>query len=361
MPTARHDHKHDHKHEHEHAKSVAHGPDPLQMVFQLATAYVPNAALWVAVELDIAGLLAKGPRPVAELSRKTKTDEDALYRILRLLAMLGIFTETRPRHFGLTPAAEVLSSAHPRSMRDALLWIADPFHFQIAAELMHSVKTGQPTVEHLTGKSAFEYFPTNPVELDRFHRAMTNLSAMALGPALEAYDFSPFKTMVDIGGGHGFAICSLLKKHPRMKGILFDLKHVVASGEQRIHEENLQGRCQVMHGDFFQSVPEGGDLYFMKSIIHDWPDEKAQTILRNCRRALEGKKKGKVLLLEFLVPPPNQPHPAKVIDIEMLFFPGGRERTEEEFKELFAGAGMRVTRILPTKSMFSVIEAEVER
>jgi O-methyltransferase domain len=322
---------------------------------------VPNSGLFVAAELDIAGLLAKGPRPVAELARETKTNEDALYRILRLLAMLGIFSETQPRHFGLTPPAELLRGDHPRSMRDAVIWMADPFHYQIAAELMHSVKTGQPTVEHLTGKAAFEYFPTNPVEFDRFHRAMTNLSAMALGPSLEAYDFSPFKTIVDIGGGHGFAICSVLKKYPKMKGILFDLEGIVPGAEERIHEENLQGRCRVEHGDFFQSVPEGGDLYFMKSIIHDWPDDKAQTILRNCRRALEGKKKGNVLLLEFLVPGPNQPHPAKVIDIEMLFFPGGRERTEQEFHDLFAGAGMRVTRVLPTKSMFSIVEAEVSK
>jgi hypothetical protein len=341
---------------HQHAP---HGPDPSQQLFQLATAYVPNAALFVAAELDIAGLVANGPRPVAELARKTNTNEDALYRTLRLLAMLGIFTETQPRFFGLTPPADLLRADHPRSLRDTVIWMADPFHFRIAGELMHSVKTGQPTVQHVTGKPAFEYFASDPVELDRFHRAMTNLSAMALAPALEAYDFSPFKAIVDVGGGHGFAICSLLKKHPRMKGVLFDLVDIVPGAEHRIHEENLQARCRVEHGDFFQSVPEGGDLYFMKSIIHDWPDDRAQLILRNCRKALAGTKNGRVMLLEFVVPPANQPHPAKVIDIEMLFFPGGRERTEEEFRDLFAGAGLRVTRFIPTRSIFTIVEGEV--
>jgi hypothetical protein len=334
-------------------------PDPAQHLLQFTTAYVPCAALWVAAELKVADFVIAPTTPVAELARKTNTNEDALYRTLRLLAMVGIFSETQPRHFALTPAAELLRSDHPRSMRDTVIWIADPFHFKIAGDLLHSVRTGQPTIEHVTGKPAFEYFATDPVELDRFHLAMTNLSAMALGPAIEAYDFSPFKTIVDVGGAHGFAICSILQKYPHLQGILFDLEDIVPGGSKRICEMKLEARCRTVHGDFFQSVPAGGDLYFMKSIIHDWTDELALTILRNCRRALEGKANGKVVLLEFVVPPGNQPHPAKIIDIEMLFFPGGRERTEQEFRELFAKAGLRLTRIVPTKSPFSVVEAEV--
>lgn len=334
-------------------------PDPLQQLMQIATAYVPNAALWVAAELKVADLLANGAQPVGDLAKKTNTNEDALYRTLRLLAMVGIFVETQPRYFALTPSAELLKSDHPQSMRDMVVWIADPFHYKIAADLLHSVKTGQPTVEHVTGKPAFEYFSSDTLEFDRFHRAMTTMSSMAIFPAIEAYDFSSFRTVVDVGGGHGFALCTILQKCPDTHGILFDMHDIIPGGQQRIKENNLDRRCSTTAGDFFQSVPPGGDLYFMKHIIHDWEDSKAITILGNCRKALQGKPNGKVVLLEFVVPAGNEPHMSKVIDIEMLFFPGGKERTEQEFRELFSKAGLRMTRIVPTKSPFCVIEAEL--
>ena len=334
-------------------------PDPGQHLLQIAAGYVPNSALWVAAELKVADLLVHGERPIAELAEKTKTNKDALYRILRLLAMVGIFVETRPRHFALTPPAQLLRSDDPKSLRDMIVWIADPFHFQIASNLLHSVKTGQPTVEHVTGKPAFEHFASDPVEFDRFHRAMTTMSNMAIFPVLEAYDFSQFATVVDVAGGHGFVICEILRKHPKLEGILFDLEDVVGGAEHRICSLALEGRCKTVAGDFFKSVPEGGDAYFMKHIIHDWEDSKAISILENCRKALQGKKNGKVVLLEFVVPPGNEPHFSKIIDIEMLFFPGGKERTEEEFRELFAKAGLRMTRVVHTKSPFCLLEAEV--
>jgi hypothetical protein len=343
----------------EHPSAQSHQPDAGQQLLQLATAYVPNAALWVAAELNIADLLADGAKPVAELAAKTNTNEDALYRILRLLVMVKIFAETKPRHFALAPPSDLLRTDHPESMRSMVIWIADPFHYKIAADLLHSVKTGQPTVEHVTGKPAFEYFSSDSVEFDRFHRAMTMMSSFAIYPALEAYDFSQFRTVVDVGGGHGFALCTILNKCPDTHGVLYDLHDIIPGGEQRIKESKLDRRCSTAAGDFFQSVPQGGDVYFMKHIIHDWEDSKAITILRNCRQALQGKPNGKVVLLEFVVPEGNEPHMSKVIDIEMLFFPGGKERTEQEFRELFAKAGLRMTRVVPTKSPFCVIEAEV--
>lgn len=342
-------------------KAVSAPPvDPAQVLFQAATAYVISAALWVTAELKVADLIGTGSKSASELASSTNTNEDALFRILRLLAMGGIFTETEPRKFSLTAQGELLRCEHPRSMRDTVLWLANPYHFNIAAELLHSVRTGQPTVEHVTGKRAFEDIASDPVKSDCFHRAMTNLSAMAVSAALEAYDFSPFNRIVDVGGGHGFAICSILSKYRHMKGVVFDLKDVVPGAEQRIRELGLSDRCRADYGDFFEAVPEGGEVYFMKSILHDWTDEQATTILRNCRRALQRNENGtgKVVLLEFVVPPGDQPHPSKIIDIEMLFFPGGRERTEEEWRDLFAGAGFRLSRIIPTKSPFSVIEAE---
>jgi len=340
------------------ARSVAQS-DPAQHLLQFATGYVVSSAAWVAAELGIADLLKHGPRPVSELAAQTRTDEGALYRSLRLLAMVGIFVETQPRHFALTPPGEKLRSDVPNSLRDAILWIADPMHLRVAADLLHSVRTGQPTVEHVTGKPAFEYFASEPLEFDRFHRAMTTLSAVAIHAILDVYDFSPFSTIVDVAGGHGYLICEILRKHQNVKGVLFDLEEVVGGGEHRICQLALDGRCRTMAGDFFKSVPSGGDLYLMKNIIHDWTEERALTILRNCRTALENTPSGKLALIELVVPPGNAPHMSKIIDMQMLYFPGGRERTEEEYAQLFAKAGFRLMRVVPSKSPYSLIEGEL--
>jgi hypothetical protein len=333
--------------------------DPAQHLLQISFGYIISSALWVAAELGVADLLQAGPAPVANLAVKTESDEDALYRVLRLLAMVGVFAETQSRHFALTPAAELLRSGAASSLRDTVIWLADPFHFEVAADLLHSVRTGQPTIEHLKGKPAFEYFPTDRVENERFNNAMTDLSALAIPSVLEVYDFSAFSMVVDVAGGHGYLLCEILRTNPGTQGVLFDLEHVLSGGQQRISELGLAQRCRTVVGDFFKAVPEGGDLYIMKSIIHDWDDERALVILGNCRHALGAKRNGKLVLLEMVVPLGNQPHPVKVIDIEMLFFPGGRERTEREYRELLAQGGFRLTRIIPTKSPFSVIEAEV--
>jgi hypothetical protein len=336
-------------------------PDPAQQLMQFGGGYVISAVLWTIAELNIADLLKSGPRPVSELAKERQINEDALYRSLRLLAMVGVFAETQPRHFTLTPAAELLRTDVKGSLRDMVVWIADPMHLRVASDWLHSVKTGQPTVEHTFGKPAFDYFAEQPVEFDRFHRAMTTMSAMAIYPVLEAYDFSSYSNIVDVAGGHGFVLCEILRKHPKVSGVLFDIAEVKKGGDERIADCGLDSRCLTASGDFFKSVPEGGDLYLMKNIIHDWDDDKALPILRNCRKALEngGKKNGRVVLLELVMPEGNAPHMAKILDIEMLFFPGGRERTEKQYAELFAKAGLHLTRIVPTKSPYSVIEAEV--
>lgn len=331
--------------------------DPVQHLMQFASGYVVSAVLWTVAELNIADLLKDGPRPIAELAKSRKVNEDALYRSLRLLAMVGIFTETQSRHFALTPAAEPLRTDVPNSMRDMVIWMADPMHFKISSHWLHSVKTGQTTVEHVTGKPAFEYFAEEPVEFERFHRAMTTMSNMVMGPVLDVYDFSSANTIVDVAGGHGFVLCEILKRNPKLKGILFDMEDVLRGGRERIENCGLNTRCSTVAGDFFRSVPAGGDLYLMKNIIHDWKDDKALTILRNCTNALNGNKNGKVLLLELVLPPGNTPHLSKILDIEMLVFPGGRERSEQEYADLFKRAGLRLTRIIPTKSPYSVIEA----
>jgi len=333
-------------------------PQPAELLLQAACGYMLSACLQVAAQLGIADLLKDGPRPVSELAAITKTKEGILYRSLRAMASAGIFTETAPRTFANTPVSEQLRSDIERSFRNGVLWMTDPFHFQTYAEIMHSVKTGVPAIEKVFGKPAFEAIAAFPDVQERFNNAMTDLSIQAMPPVLEAYDFSGIGTLCDVAGGHGFVLTSILKKYPEMKGILFDLDYVIEGGKKRIAEMGLSDRCTTASGDFFKAVPEA-DAYVMKHIIHDWEDAKAITILKNIHRALDNKRGGKVILIEAVLPPVgDQPHPGKWIDIEMFMMPGGYERTEEEFRRLFTAAGFRLNRVVPTKGMLWVVEAE---
>jgi hypothetical protein len=331
-------------------------PDPAQQVLQVATGYMASAALYVALALNVADHLASGPKNAAELARLTGADEDALYRILRLLASIGIFDEASPRTFGLTPAAELLRRDVPGSLRGMALFLPDPFHLRVYANLMDSVMTGKPAVEKTVGVPVFEYLAKNPEYSKVFNDAMTALSAPVIDAALEVYDFGQFGKIVDVAGGHGEVLMSILKKHPGVHGVLTDVGHVIEGARPRISGAGLDGRCQAVPCDFFQSVPEGGDAYVMKHIIHDWDDARATTILKNIATAM-GPKRGKVVLLESIIAAGGVPDFGKFLDIEMLTLPGGRERTESEFSALFAGAGFELTKIVPTKSPLSVVEA----
>ena len=337
-------------------------PDPavVQHMLQIGTGYMMSAALWVATRLDIATLLANGPRPVAELARTTGANEDALYRTLRALAMAGVFAETSPRTFGNTPGSDLLRADVPGSVRAMALWIADPFHFRVYAETLHAVRTGETVGEKVVGMPVFEYFPTDPELSERFNNAMTNFSAGVAPAALQAYDFSGIGTLVDIAGGHGMILSSIVRQYPGMRGILFDLDHVLAGAAPVLEQMGVKDRIQLATGDFFKAVPSGGDAYIMKHIIHDWDDEKATLILRNIRKQLEGKPNGRLLLLEGVIQSGGEPDMMKLIDLEMLVLPGGKERTREQFAALFAGAGFELTRIVPTQSPLAVIEGRVK-
>jgi hypothetical protein len=236
-------------------------------------------------------------------------------------------------------------------------WLTEPLHFRVHAELMHSVETGKPSVEKVTGMPVFEFFPKNPGISELFNNAMTDFSRAIVPAVLEAYDFDGVNVLVDVAGGHGAVLTNILKKYPAMRGILFDLDHVVAGAAPRLRAEGLDGRVQTASGDFFKDVPGGGDLYLMKHIIHDWDDERAATILENIRRALNGKPNGRVVLLESVLQPGNEPDLGKLIDLEMLTFPGGLERTSDQFAAVFRRAGFSLSRIVPTRSPIAVIEA----
>lgn len=331
--------------------------DAAETLVPLALGFMHTAALTTAAKLGIADLLAAGPLPVSELAAATATNEDALYRVLRALVSAGVFAETAPRTFELTPAAEALRADVPGSMRDTVLWLGNSFHFRVWAELPWSVKTGRPAVEMVYGKPCFEVFAELPETNREFNQAMTNLSAGIAPAVLEACDFSGIGALMDVAGGHGRSLACFLERYPRMQGILFDLESVVEGAREHLAAAGVAGRCRTVAGNFFQEIPAGADAIYMQHIIHDWDDEPALAILRNCRKALDGKRNARVLVADAVIPEGPQPHLAKLIDLEMLLMPGGRERSEEEWRGLFARAGFEITRIVPTRAPESLIEA----
>jgi hypothetical protein len=332
------------------------GPQPTEQLFQMAMGFMTTAALGCVAELEIAEKLKNGPKSVAVLAAESGVKEEPLYRVMRALAGEGIFEEQASRIFALTPAADLLRRDAKGSMRNMMLFLATRIHFELAPEMMHSLKTGETVVEKVHNVSVFEYFEKNKITGDIFNDAMTDFSAVVIPAALEAYDFSYLngKTLIDIAGGHGKVLTEILVKYPEIRGKLFDLEHVVNGAKPRIESMGLTERCGVCSGDFFKEVPEA-DAYIMKHIIHDWDDAKATTILKNIHKASPAD--ARVILLEGVIAEGNEPSLGKWLDLEMLLMPGGKERTEEEYRALFAGAGFRVTKIVPTKSPQFVIEA----
>jgi len=332
----------------------AHAPDPHSQIMELGSGYRVAACIYVTTKLKIADLLAGGPRPVSELAGKAKVNEGALYRVLRAIASIGVFREESPRTFANTPLSETMRDI-PGSSRDTLLFLADPLHFRVFAELLHSVETGGTAFKKTTGMDPFEFFRQDEEENRAFNAAMTSISAQMVPSAIAAYDFGESGTLADIGGGHGMLLAMILQKHRGLRGIVYDLPHVVEGAKARIESLGLTSRCAIVGGDFFESVPVA-DSYVMKSIIHDWDEPRAIAILKNCASAMRGPS-GRVILIEMVVAPGNDPNPGKWIDIEMLAMAGGRERTEAEYEELFAKAGLRLSRVVRAPSPFGVIEA----
>jgi hypothetical protein len=331
------------------------GPDAHAQLMQISIGYMPSACLYAATKLKIADLLAGGPKSLSDLARSSQANEDALYRSLRAIASLGIFRETTPRTFANTPLSEALRTGAPGSARDTVLFLANPLHFRVFGEFMHPVKTGGTAFQKVTGMDAFQFFEHQNEESEAFNAAMTAITENFTKPLIATYDFGETGTLADIGGGHGALLAAILKKHPGLRGIVFDVPHVVAGAEPRMTTEGLGSRCEVIGGDFFQSVPPA-DSYIMKSIIHDWDDARAIVILKNCAAAMRSRG-GKIILVEMVMSSGNEPDLAKWIDMEMLAMGGGRERTETEFAELFAKAGLRLARVVRTPAPACLIEA----
>lgn len=326
---------------------------PQAQLVNLTFGHCVSQMIGVAAKLRIADSLQDGPREAADLARAAEVNADALSRLMRALASVGIFAQAADGRFQLTPMADCLRSGTPGSMRAWALILVEDHFWRTWTELLYSVKTGRPCFDHVHGMGLFDYFSQNPDIGKTFDEAMTGFSAMEIPAVIQGYDFSGIRKLVDVAGGHGSLLCAVLKANPAVKGVLFDMPSVTAGARSTIEAEGLAGRCEVVGGDFFQSLPAGGDAYMMKHIIHDWDDERSIQILKNCRSAMTPG--GRVLLVETVIKPGNDPDFFKLLDIAMLTI-SGRERSEEQFRSLYERAGLRLKRVVPTESAVSVVE-----
>ena len=326
---------------------------PQEQVVYLASGYWHTQAIYVATKLGIADALNSGPRSAEELASTTLTNPRALYRLLRALASLGIFAEDEQHRFGLTPMAECLRSDVPGSVR-SLAIMRGEWQYESWGQLLYSIRTGRSAFERIYRMPLFDYLAGNPEKGTLFDEAMTGVHGRETTAMLDAYDFSGIGTLADVGGGNGEVISSVLKRYPEMRGILFDRPTVIERSRANLEAVGLAGRCEAKAGNFFDSVPSGADAYLLRHIIHDWDDERCVTILRNCR-AVVGER-GKLLVVEGIVPPGNEPDLSKFFDLAMMVLPGGMERTEDEYRRLFEASGFSLARIVRTATWISVLE-----
>lgn len=332
-------------------------PDPGVLLRQMAMAMRSSRALYAAAELKLADYLAGGALASAELAKLTSTHPNALHRLLRALAAAGVFTEGADGRFALTETGDRLRADHPHSMRAGVLFLAGPQRWEIWSGLMRSLRTGAPSVDRPPGQTIFGHYAANPADTAIANDAMRAFTVLQARAVLAAFDFSRFGTLMDVGGGTGEMIGSVLAATPLLAGMLFDLPHVVAGAGPVLERHGVADRCVCTPGDFFATVPGGANAILLKQVVHDWDDDRAAVLLEQCRLALPAG--GVILILERVMPERAEPGLMEpfLLDLEMLVGPGGRERTEAEYHTLLGAAGLRITGITPTASPVSVIEA----
>jgi O-methyltransferase domain len=329
---------------------------PHAQVMQMLTAHVMVSALHSFAELGLADLLKDGPRSAEDLVPASGGHGPSLYRLLRSLAGFGFVAEDAHHRFALTPLGDLLRSDAPGHLRSAARLISGPIGWRSLGEFLHSVKTGSPAFDKAYGRPVFEYLAAAPQEATWFNEMMIAFHGSEPPAVAAAYDFSEIGTLIDVGGGTGNLLTTILQAHPTVRGVLQDVSHVAAQARTLIASRNLSDRCTVIEADFFDSVPDGGDAYMLSHIIHDWDEASCLRILGHCRRVMSPRSR--VLLVEMVIPPGNEFHLGKLSDLIMLTFtPGGRERTADEYAALFAKAGLKLTRVVPTASPVSVVEA----
>ncbi len=333
---------------------VTNQPSPSMALLQIIHGYRVAQLVNVAAKLGLADLLKDGPKSSDDLAQLNRAHPRALYRALRALASFGIFAENEDGKFELTSLAQPLQSGVPGSVRSVVLYWCSDWWWRPWGELHYSVMTGKPSLDHVFGMGSFEHKNKNQEASQAFDEAMTDLTNQSVAAVMAVYDFSGISKIVDVGGGKGALISSILKAYSSMYGCLVDLPVVIEKSRGFIEVEDLAARCEVVGGDFFKSVPDGGDCYILQKVIHNWDNNHAGVILKNCRKAMGDN--GRLLLVEMVIPPGNTQHPSKLFDIMMLVCPGGLERSEAEYRDLFDAASFRLTKIVPTQSPISIIE-----
>ena len=328
---------------------------PNAQLMELLFGFAISRSISVAAQFGLADQLKDGPKSAAELAAATGLHARSLYRMLRALAGVGVFAEDGEQRFSLTPLSDLLRSDAPESLRDFAAFIANDVGFSAWAELPYSIQTGQRAFDHKFGAFYFDWIVEHPAQGKIFNDAMTGMSLGSSNVVLANYDFTGIGKLVDVGGGHGLLLAAILQKYPDLRGVLYDAPQVVSQPVEALRAPGVAERCECVGGNFFESVPTGGDAYIMKHIVHDWSDDECVTFLSHCRAGLNPG--GKVLIVEMVLPEPNVPGPSKLLDLEMLVFMTGCERTAEEYRALLARAGLTLTRIVPTPSPYSVIEA----
>lgn len=327
---------------------------PSVRLHQLMAGHWVSQAIYVAAKLGVADHLAPAPQTVANLARAVDAHPQALHRLMRALASVGLFSEVAQAQYALTPTGHFLRTGVPGSLRALALTVTE-LDWQPWGQMLHSVKTGETAFSRVHGKDAFEYFATHPDTGRMFNEAMVDFVAQNIRAVIAAYDFTSLRTIVDVGGGHGGLMAAILEASPSTRGVIFDLPAVIEGTAREVTARGLADRCTCVAGDFFQSVPKGGDGYLLASIVHDWDDRASAAILRSCRKTMANG--ARLLLVEMVIPPGDGPFFGKLLDLEMLVCFGGRERTETEYRDLLSAGGFELIRIVSTQAPASIIEA----
>jgi len=328
-------------------------PPPVVMTQMLWNGIWITKALFVVAKLGIADLVAAGPQTTEALAEATGTHAPSLGRVLRALACVDVFAQDDAGRWNMTPLAATLQSDVPGSLRAMALLTGAPWHWDIWGSFLHGVETGETPWKHASQMSLFEYFMQHPDRFKEFDGAMTGFSGVEAQAVVAAYDFSGIGTFVDVGGGQGLLLATILRATPGLSGVLYDLPPVVDGAQKLLADAEVLHRCQVVGGDFFEAVPPGGGAYILKNIIHDFDDDQAIMILQRCRRAMGPE--ARLLLVQEALPTGNVPSAGKLLDLQM-FLIGGRERTEAEYRALYSAAGFDLTRVISTPSPLHVIE-----
>lgn len=328
---------------------------PPASVLDMTMGFATAQTIFAAVRLGIADVFADRPMTAAEIAERTGTHPDATHRLMRALAMQQIFTERADGMFDLTPLAQVLRADSPMSIRPLLLMLGHPLYWEHWGHLTESVTTGRTSVETTYGIPLFELLNDQPEIAEVFNDAMTCASAMTIPPVLAACDFSSAETIVDVGGGNGQLLAAVLAAAPQARGVLFEQESLGDKARATLASAGVADRSEVRGGSFFDAVPADGDVYLLKHVVHDWDDARAAEILRNVHLAMSPT--ASLLLIESVIPPRNKPHFGKYLDLDMLIFAGGRERTRAEYVELLRSNGFKLRRVIPTVAHLSIIEA----